>query len=119
QGGLLLLGQPQIHVLVVVFHHLVQSRKSSVMIKTSLAMGEQAAQRGGAIAWFTGTAFCLKIIHPNFCRRVQVPSWFGEQRWHMARGAFRFAREELLPARGGFTIEVGCRRRGRGQRQLV
>ena len=61
---------------VVVLDYIRESGEAAIVVKAALAVREKTAERCGAIALFTGTAFSLEIIHSDFLRRVQVPSWF-------------------------------------------
>ena len=100
------------------FDHRGQIRKSAVVVESAFGSGEQAAERGGAIALVRGPVG-LEIINANFGWRVLIPTWFRKQRRHMTGGAIGFVVEQHLAAASGGRIKTTGRRLGRFQSQLV
>jgi hypothetical protein len=103
---------------LVVVDNFVQVLKLAVMIKTALGMGEQTPQGCRAIAPI-GRTIRLEIIDADLLGRVHAPTWFGEERRHMAGGAFAGTIEHLLPTLSRLGIEASLLRLRRGHGELV
>src|SRR4051812_28966012 len=101
QSFLVVVAEVQLPGRVVVLDHVVQRGKATVVVEAALGMGEQAAQRSGAVLRLTWRALGLEVIYADLGRGVQVPSRFSEQRRHVAGGALRLALEDRLAALGG------------------
>src|SRR6185437_2726489 len=96
-------------------NHVVQSGEAAIMVEATPRMREQPFQRRGPVLFLAGTAVGLEVIHANLVRAVKTPARLSKQRRHMARGAFCFALEKLLPGLRQLRVVAAGRRRGRGE----
>src|ERR1051326_3988974 len=104
---------------VVMVDNICQGGEPPIVVKTALAVREQAAQRSGTVTLFAGTAFGLKIVYADFLGRMQVPARLGEQGRNVASGTLCFGIEKLLSPAGCRAVKAVCRGSRRRQRQLI
>src|SRR4029450_6914292 len=84
----------------------------------SFGVREEATERRRAVP-LVGRPIRLKVVDPNFARRVHVPARLGEDRRHMARRALCLSVEEELPALRSLRVETSRRRNRCGDGQLI
>src|SRR6185312_8576998 len=96
-------------------NHVIQSGEAAIMVEATPRMGEEPFERCCPVLLFAGAAAGLEVIHANLVRAMKTPAGLSKQRRHMARGAFRFALEKLLPGLRQLRVVAAGRRRGRGE----
>src|SRR6266704_1400051 len=92
QVGLLRARQAQLERRVVVVDHGIQRRESAVVEEAALRAREQAAQRGGPVA-FVGRSERLELIDPDLRAGVHVPTGLSVERRNVALCAVGLAGE--------------------------
>src|SRR5688572_13626885 len=85
---------------VVMIDHGLKCREPTIVVEATLVnllRIEERTERSGHIAPF-GPSVGLKAVDADFFSRMQVVARFGEDRRHMAGGAFRSAGKERRSA---------------------
>ena len=83
QVGLLLRGQAQPELGVVVIHYVEQRGETPIMVKTASLVRPQPLQRGGAVLLVRCTVR-LEVVNTQFLGGMHVPTGFSERRWNVA-----------------------------------
>src|SRR5436190_10032502 len=95
-----------------------QRSETAIMIKPSLHMGEEGAERGSSVS-VVRRPVGLKSIDADFSRRVKVPPRVAPERFNVAVVTFGFAAKEDIAPICCRLIETPRRRLGRGYRELI
>jgi len=98
------------HTRVVVIDDLIQRREAPVVVEPSLEMGEQLADRRGAVAMVRGPV-SLEAVDADLGGRVQVPPGIRPQRFDMAAVALALPLNSSSPraaAAGSKLPGGGC-----------
>src|SRR6476620_9758297 len=102
---LLLPAQIQSLEAVVVFDHIQQSGKPTVVIKATLHMRKQPAQGCGAIG-IVGGAISLEVVNADLRCLVRIPTRFSEERRNVTLRTSRFAVEDYFTSTCCCSIET-------------
>src|SRR5689334_24215220 len=81
----------------VVIEAALIDRTQTDRVSRRIVVRPQAGERRRSIAAIRG-AIGLERVDADFARRMQVPPWFGPQRFDVAGAAFRLAAEQFVAA---------------------
>src|SRR5262249_3646532 len=116
--ALLLGGQAQLEVAVVMLDHVIERREATVVVKAAFSTYEQPPERCGAIALVRRT-LRLEFVDSDLRPGVHRPTRLREERLDVAATARRLSEKEVAPTVGGRLIVALLRRFWRRERQLI